>query len=342
MKRFLSPESKVLQHLSDTRWEAHAKATAAVKDSYSDVVDALQHIQEDENEKGDTRRQAGSLQQKMEELEFVFMLHLWTSLLGRFHKVSKTLQSPEITLNTCAHLYNSLQDFVATTRDMFDEIEQKSKEMLPDVDFKTPRKKRIPRVRDGPAPEALNALSARDSFKITSFYIIIDALSSNLERRATAYKEVAESFSFILTSDASINEVKNNVEKLMTQYPNDVDPILADELMHFHAYLQQAHPDKNHNFQDMYNVVIKDNIQSAFPNIEITLRLFLTLMVTNCSGERSFSRQKRIKNEARSTMSKKRLSDLSILSIESDKLRTLTFADIIDDFAAKRARKKLL
>ena len=128
----------------------------------------------------------------------------------------------------------------------------------------------------------------------------------------------------------------------MTQYPNDVDPILADELMHFHAYLQQAHPDKNHNFQDMYNVVIKDNIQSAFPNIEITLRLFLTLMVTNCSGERSFSRLKRIKNEARSTMSQERLSDLSILSIESDKLRTLTFADIIDDFAAKRTRKKLL
>jgi len=65
-------------------------------------------------------------------------------------------------------------------------------------------------------------------------------------------------------------------------------------------------------------------------------------MVTNCSGERSFSRLKRIKNEARSTMSQERLSDLSILSIESDKLRTLNFADIIDDFAAKKGQEKAL
>ena len=91
LKRFLSLESRVVQHLSDTRWEAHAKATSAVKDSYPQLIEALQSIQDDDtNEKGDTRRQAVNLQQKMEELESVFMLHLWTILLERFHKVSKT------------------------------------------------------------------------------------------------------------------------------------------------------------------------------------------------------------------------------------------------------------
>lgn len=32
-----------------------------------------------------------------------------------------------------------------------------------------------------------------------------------------------------------------------------------------------------------------------FPNVEIALRIFLSMMVTNCSGERSFSKLKRIK-----------------------------------------------
>jgi hypothetical protein len=52
-------------------------------------------------------------------------------------------------------------------------------------------------------------------------------------------------------------------------------------------------------------------------------------MVTNCSGERSFSRLKRIKNELRSTMSQDMLSALSSLFIENDKLRQTN----CDDFA---------
>lgn len=75
----------------------------------------------------------------------------------------------------------------------------------------------------------------------------------------------------------------------------------------------------------------------AFPNGEAILRLFLSLMVTNCSGERSFSRFKRIKNELRTTIKDK----LSTLCIESDKLRQINFDELWVDFTVKMARKKL-
>ena len=77
----------------------------------------------------------------------------------------------------------------------------------------------------------------------------------------------------------------------------------------------------------------------AFPNVEAILRLFLSVMVTNCSGERSFSRLKRIKNELRATMSQKRLSALSILCTESDKPRQTHFDERLDHYARKKARK---
>ena len=42
-------------------------------------------------------------------------------------------------------------------------------------------------------------------------------------------------------------------------------------------------------------VIAEDNIACACTNVDISLRIFLTLMVTNCKTERLFSQMKRIK-----------------------------------------------
>ena len=71
-------------------------------------------------------------------------------------------------------------------------------------------------------------------------------------------------------------------------------------------------------------MISHDGFQSAFLYVEVILRLFLSLMVINYSGERSFSQLKRIKNDLRSAMSQTRLQSLSLLCTECDKLRELT------------------
>ena len=91
---------------------------------------------------------------------------------------------------------------------------------------------------------------------------------------------------------------------------------------------------------ELYQIICKEKIHTAFPNVEAILRLFLSLIVTNCLGERSFLRLKRIKNELRSTMSQERLSALSILCIESDKLKQINFDELLHDFALTKASKK--
>ena len=65
------------------------------------------------------------------------------------------------------------------------------------------------------------------------------------------------------------------------------------------------------------------------------------MMTSNCSGERSFSRLKRIKNVQRSTTEQDRLSMLSLMSIENDILRSLDFNDLIADFAMRTVRKRV-
>lgn len=62
-------------------------------------------------------------------------------------------------------------------------------------------------------------------------------------------------------------------------------------------------------------------------------------MVTNCSGERSFSKLKRIKNELRSTMFQGRLNSLSLMSIECELLENIDFEDVVNDFAHLKSRR---
>ena len=84
-----------------------------------------------------------------------------------------------------------------------------------------------------------------------------------------------------------------------------------------------------------------ENLKSTFPNVEIAIRMFMSVMVSNCSGEQSFSKMALIKNKLRSTMSDRRLSALELLSVDNDVLDSVSFQDIIEQFATAKSRKRL-
>ena len=90
---------------------------------------------------------------------------------------------------------------------------------------------------------------------------------------------------------------------------------------------------------DLASLIHNEDLESTFPNVSIALRMFLCLMISNCSGERSFSRMALVKNKLRSTMTDDRLSALELLSVESDCLDNVSFSDIIDKFASAKSRK---
>lgn len=146
-------------------------ATAAILKSYLKILEALECIAEDQSQKGDTRREANNIANKMQELEFVFLLNFWDEILYNFHKVSQVLQNEYVNLKTCSDLYGSLADQLCTSRDEFQRYETVAKEMLPDVDYKAVQTRKCIRKKvpnDGNAPEVY--LNARDKFRITTFY----------------------------------------------------------------------------------------------------------------------------------------------------------------------------
>ena len=64
------------------------------------------------------------------------------------------------------------------------------------------------------------------------------------------------------------------------------------------------------------------------------------MMVTNCTGERSFSKMKLITNYLRNAMGQERLHYLTLLNIENDVLKSLNSSEIIAKFAEIKMRRK--
>lgn len=88
----------------------------------------------------------------------------------------------------------------------------------------------------------------------------------------------------------------------------------------------------------MYSLTKADSLESTFPNIEIALQKYLTMMPTNCTGERSFSKLKIFKNHLRSYKLQPRLTSLAVTDI----LENIDFSDIVRSFAENKSRKKYL
>lgn len=82
-----------------------------------------------------------------------------------------------------------------------------------------------------------------------------------------------------------------------------------------------------------------EELTETFPNVEITLRIYLTLMTSNCTSERAFSKLKLIFGKLRTSMGQNRMNNLILMSSEVDLLRELSFDDVIETFAERKSRK---
>ncbi len=80
------------------------------------------------------------------------------------------------------------------------------------------------------------------------------------------------------------------------------------------------------------------DLSEIYPNFWTALRIAITLPVTVAQAERSFSKLKLIKSYLRSTMSQERLIVLAIININHSIGEQISYDDIIDDFASRKAR----
>ena len=98
------------------------------------------------------------------------------------------------------------------------------------------------------------------------------------------------------------------------------------------------------NFEKLYSYLklkqdFRESFKTGFPNILVSLKIYLTSPIASVTSERGFSCLKRIKTYLRSTMLQDRLSSLAILNFESEFIKLINIEDVIDEFASNKNRK---
>lgn len=343
----LGSEGKTLKALSTTRWSARQDAIDALRRSYTDICRVLHEIALDDTQPKDTRNEAISLCKKLKKFNNVFLTIVWNDFLSRINDTSKTLQKETMNLYVAVCLLKSLWSYLCSMREKFDDFYEKSKNLFEKLDHEnvnTPRqKKRSVRLTRNEGPSSETNFTAEEQLKVEVFLPIIDSLCSNLQRRLSAYEILNNNFKFFtVLQELSLEQINDSCKNFAKIYDKDVSvENLISECVQLKYYLIEIKKSEFMSIQDLYLEIQNNQLTSAFPNVEICLRIFLSLMITNCSGERSFSHLKFIKNELRSTMTESRLNSLSIMNIESEILNKIDFNDIITDFAGKKSRRKL-
>ena len=160
-------------------------------------------------------------------------------------------------------------------------------------------------------------------------------------KRTKAYNDIHDRFGFFCNLRLlKFEELVQKCQSLSQAYPTgfSVDELIS-ECTHFREYL---HITKTYacSILHLYKGIHENKMKTTFPNISIAFRIFLTMMVTNCTSERSFSKLKQIKIDLRNATKQQRLNSLSLINIEYEVLDNIDFDNLIDDFARAKARRK--
>ena len=77
----------------------------------------------------------------------------------------------------------------------------------------------------------------------------------------------------------------------------------------------------------MYRLLLSNNLETVFPHTVTVFSIYLSIMVSNCSGEQSFSKLEFLKSHLRSCMTQERLNSLALLNIETNVLRSIDISN---------------
>lgn len=334
-----------VKRLVETRWSARFEAVNALHKNYKAIKQIFFHLSNNTAEKPAVRNEAKALYNKMDTFEIALLTSIWTRILERVNATSKTLQTMDLNVSFGVELMTSLLTFVAEIREQFNEIELETKDFFfegedtTDIHYKDElkRAKRKKLFFDETTGNEIT-LEGKERFRIEVFKVLCDNITQDLKKRIKCYEEVTSAFKCFFTLDKE--EIKESIDILCDKYRKDIDETkeyLQNEIIHFQELCKNLN--KN-TLYEKYEVV--QEAKATFPNILTLLQIYLTIPISNASGERSFSALKRIKTYLRSNLNQENLDALSLLYIEYNALEKLNSDSIIRQFANIKSRKRML
>lgn len=265
------------------------------------------------------------------------MASIWFKVLQRINEVNVMLQARQTTIDVEVENLSQLVIDLKEMRLNWDQILNECKLVAAALQINP-----VFAVKRKTHSHSDQTNVEENEFKTNTFFVIIDSVVEGIDGRFRSLTKLNDIFNFLwLFPSMDEDDVDKAATKFVDKYNVDVSKDLVEEIMHL-KHIYSANFEENAKPIDLLNAIVQKNLNSIFSNVCVALRIFCTLPVSVASAERSFSALSKIKNAQRSCSTQTRLSGLGTLCIESELARKLNFEDLINSFAAAKARKARL
>ena len=335
--------SFTLKMWAETRWESKIKSVEPMRYQGAAVREALIEVR-DHTKDSAIKAEAQSLSEEVGSYRFSICTVVWYDMLSAIQHVSKLMQSPgmdvDIVVGLLKKTERGLQSYRASG---FVTAQMAAKDLCEDMNVEAVLKqKRLRSTKrhfsfeshDEPISDALRKL------EVEFFNVVVDSAMSAIKERFSTLENVGNKFGF-LTNFPSLpgEELAEQCEALGPtlhfEGHSDLDSReLVQEIKNFPEL-----PSKSMSLLELITLMYDKDLTEIYPNFWTALRIALTQPVTVAQAERSFSKLKLIKTYLRSTMSQERLTGLAVISINHSIGEQISYDDIIEDFASRKARK---
>ena len=346
-----------LHGISGTRWSDRVESVKPFVAHLPGVRLALEGLLE-LNISSKTRNEIHGALCYVKSFTCIIMSIVWHRILVPIDICNKIIQGNGATVDMeVANLESLLQELL-TLRDSWEAVWNEAKLVASSLQItvkmfrerNTSARKRTRFQNESTNEESVHQINETDEsieeayFRKDIFYVVLDNVIGELTIRFNAAKQILDTFGFLWNyQNMTKDELTCKAVKLAERYCKDISKEdLVQEINHI-SMVHNANFDKKQlNALDLLNALVEHKLETIFPNLIISLRMFLTAPATIASAERSFSKLKLIKNHLRSTMGQDRLTHLARLSIESNIAKQINFDCVIRSFAKKKARKAAL
>ena len=273
---------------------------------------------------------------------------MFNELLGMTNKLSECLQSVQVDLAKAVRVVYAVKETLKDKRSekafdevwkVFESLWQKLK--LVDVESELEqlrRSRRLPaRLQNGVVETTIGnrqQFEGASDYRCYVYFPVLDSFIAEMNRRFSDESTTIMKAVQACTPGSDTFFDPMAIEQFCQFY--DVDLSIQSEIEVARKYL---------SIQDLKKsaAALLDALpMNFFPHLTQMLRIIVTIPVSSATCERVNSCLGQIKNSKRSTMQNNCLSNLTIIAMNSDLLKTLDYQEIIDIFAQKHRRSELI
>ena len=314
-----SAHSTRLIQMCPTRWVERHDCVILFIELLKAIIDCLEvicHWPDKDSSSG-----ANHLLHSICQPEFLVALHVSAKVFAVNIGLCRSLQQENIDLVEAMNLADNVrvivEDMRSNAESVFAEVFANVAQLCNDigVDLVKPRlcKRQTNRCN-------ITADTPETYYRLAVFLPFTDSFCMQLQERLLEHRTVLQDFMCLVPRNCPEKPNCDQVaalKRLVETYAVDVgcskDIAVAEQLMLWYKQLSSVseHP---RNAIEAYTLCS----EITLPCIKKLLQIMVTLPVTTCTSERSFSTLRRVKTYLRSTMGCQRLNGLALLNIHRD------------------------